>query len=101
MKTTGYILKRIAISVGIIIIMSIIRSFLVINVNALEIENGTKPIIYTPTGKTFTGDINKDEISYNYQLETNNFEVRFLSNQSSTKLFPSLQEDYPYYANDR
>lgn len=100
MKTTGYILKRIAISVGIIIIMSIIRSFLVINVNALEIENGTKPIIYTPNGKTFTGDINRDELSYNYQLETNNFEVSFLSNQSSTKLFPSLQEDYPYYAND-
>lgn len=100
MKTTGYILKRIAISVGVIIILSIIKSFLVINVNALEIENGTKPIIYTPTGKTFTGDINKDEISYNYQLDNNNFEVRYLSNQSSTKLFPSLQEDYPYYAND-
>lgn len=100
MKTTRYILKRIAISIGIIIIMSIIRSFLVINVNALEIENGTKPIIYTPNGKTFTGDINKDELSYNYQLEANNFEIRFLSSQNSTKLFPSLQEDYPYYAND-
>lgn len=100
MKTTGYILKRIAISVGIIIIMSIIRSFLVINVNALEIENGTKPIIYTPTGKTFTGDISKNETSYNYQLENNDFQVNYISSQSSTKLYPSLQEDYPYYAND-
>lgn len=100
MKTTRYILKRIAISVGVIIILSIIKSFLVVNVNALEIENGTKPIIYTPKGKKFTGDINKDEISYNYQLGTNNFEVTFLNNQSTTKLLPTLRENYPYYASD-
>lgn len=100
MKDTKYIINRIIISVGIALVLSLVRSFLVINVNALEIENGTKPIIYTPKGKTFTGDINRDELSYNYQLETNNFEVSFFSNQSSTKLFPSLQEDYPYFAND-
>lgn len=99
MKDTKYIIKRIIIGVGIALILTFIRNLLIVNVNALEIENDTKPIIYTPKGKTFTGDINKNAISYNYQIsESTPLEIRYITGQSSTKLYPSLQEDYPYYA---
>ena len=99
MRDTKYIIIRILISVGIALILTMLRKYLFINVYALEIENDTRPIIYVPKGQTFTGDINKNPISYNYDLTNSTpIEIRTITGQSSTKLYPSLQEDYPYYA---
>lgn len=99
MKDTKYIIKRIVSGVGIILILSIIRKYLCINVYALEIENATTPEFYVTKGQKMTGDINKNPVSYNYDLTgATPLSIEYLTGQSSTKLYPSLQEDYPYYA---
>lgn len=101
MKDTKYIIKRILISVGIALILTFIRKYLCINVYALEIENATQPEFYVTRGQKMTGDINKNPISYNYDLTgATPLSIEYLTGQSSTKLYPSLQEDYPYYAVD-
>ena len=99
MKDTKYIIKRIIIGVGIALILTFIRNLLVINVYAEEEKSLTSPIFYLPKGQKMTGDINKNAISYNYQIsESTPMEIKRITGQSSTKLYPSLQEDYPYYA---
>lgn len=101
MKTTGYILKRIAISVGIIIVLSIIRSFLVINTYAKETirDDFTKPVYHIPQNTTLNGSIYEDKFISNYGI-TGYTLNGYWTVASSNPFIPTLNETYPYMTSD-
>lgn len=96
-----YIVKRIIISVGIILVLSFLRQIFIMDVLALEIENEfTEPIYYIPKDTT----LHKcDYFITNYELNNQGFgycgvqyipqiQLHYYSN-----MLPTLDLQYPYY----
>ncbi len=103
-KDLKYIIKKIIIGVGIILALSLLRSIFVLNVNALEIENGhTTPMVYIPQDTTLhkcdyfntNFELNNQGFGYCSQNYIPQLQLHYYSN-----MLPTTQIDYPYFIED-
>lgn len=82
---------------GVIIVLSIIRSFLVVNTYAKETmkDNFTKPVFYIPKNTTLNGNIYEDKFISNYGITGYSLNG-YWTIASSNPFIPTLNETYPY-----
>lgn len=94
-----YIIKRIIISVGIILVLSFLKSIFIMDVQAMEYPI---PEYYMEDTNNFCKD-NSNKLQSNFANVTpqcSAYQYASLTLHYYSQYIPSLQSDYPYYIND-